>query len=67
MNDTSLIGTQRLTIRAEVWDDGRIPGEGLPDSVKEIEVFTEADGTEILDPERIDRIRALQHSQSEGS
>ena len=63
MTDDTLIGTQRLTAHVAAYRNGRTPADGEPDEVIEVELWREADGTEVTDPTRIAAIRARQHEQ----
>jgi hypothetical protein len=63
-HDVSLIGTQRITAHVAAYDNGRTPADGEPDRIVEVEVWQEADGTVVTDPERIAAIRAIQESQA---
>lgn len=55
--DTALTGAQRMTAHVAAYHHGRAP-DGEPDEVVDVEVWLEADGTVITDPERIEEVRA---------
>lgn len=58
MMDTSLAGTQRFAVKVDAHDATRDP----PDYTVEFDIFLEADGCTITDP---DRIRAILDKQAE--
>jgi len=62
MEDRGLMGTQRLTAHVAAYHNNREP-DGNPDEVVLVEIFAEADGTVITDPDRIAEVRAYQLAQ----
>lgn len=60
MIDRGTAGTLRETVTVAEYRDGRTPADGAPDSVRMIERFYEADGTEVTEAARIALIRAAQ-------
>lgn len=62
--DQGLAGTQRAVVRVDAYHNGREP-DGFPDEVVEVELFFEADGTQVTDPERMAAIKAAQEKQQD--
>lgn len=61
--DHGLAGTTRLTARVAAYHNGREP-IGEPDEIVEVDLYFEADGTQITDPDRIASIVAKQAEQA---